>query len=238
MSSESPIGTSLADRSSVSISEERRENEPHIVYSSTEENLLAEKFLDPEIFYRAQLEIPQVNLAFTATSEVSDLVGGVLEIQATAKKFFETVHTWMPIVSKNKFSAKLLNRLSHTRGELFLLVLSMKLCCSCVTTSKTALYRVTKQLYFEIEGSGILSILVLQSGILITLYELGHGVYPAAFLSVGCCARYATALGVDESIIYPCPRTRPWDDEEERRRVWWSILVLDRFVISTIFMMY
>ncbi len=57
----------------------------------------------------------------------------------------------------------------------------MKLCSSHVTTPKTTLYRVTKQFHFDVE-TGILSIQVLQAGILIALYEIGHAVYPAALL--------------------------------------------------------
>ncbi|KAJ5781970.1 N-terminal binuclear Zn cluster-containing/DNA binding domain-containing protein [Penicillium psychrosexuale] len=228
VSSKSPIDSSITDPASIPISEIRREDEQRIISESAESTVLAERFLDPEVFHRAQLEVQSLDPAFAITNEVSDLVGGLLEIKATAKKFFETVHTWMPIVSKNQFTAKLPNRLAHRRAELYLLVLAMKLCHANVSADKRGLYRAVKQLYFEVELSGILSILVLQSGILIAIYELGQGIYPAAFLSVGCCARYATALGFNNSIISPSSMVRPWDEEEERRRVWWSILVLDR----------
>lgn len=159
------------------------------------------------------------------------MVGSIPDIQATARAYFDSVHTWMPIVSKTNFSENLLNRLSHRRAELFLLTLSMKLCSMVgVTTPQTILYRTVKELYFSIESSGVLSIQILQSGLLIALYEMGHALYPAAFLSVANCARYSTALGIDKVVDDTYVGQLPWHEKEEHRRVWWAIAILDRFV--------
>ncbi|KAG8416292.1 hypothetical protein J3458_006885 [Metarhizium acridum] len=186
--------------------------------------------MDPELFAFAQLELPKLELESLITDDVEALVGDVQDIQATIQFFFETVHTWMPIVSKNGFSQSLIKRMTHQRAELFLLVLSMKLCSSRVTNARTNLYRTARRLYADIERSGTLSLLVLQAGILIALYEMGHGLYPDAYLSVAQCARYGTALGVDKTIISREMGTTTLPDLEEARRVWWSILVLDRFM--------
>lgn len=167
------------------------------------------------------------------TAAVADLVGGMSDIQATANLYFETVHTWMPILSRKLFFSNLLHRLSHRRAESFLLILSMRLCSAQVTTPRTRLYRTVKQLYAEIEASGALSFQVLQASILIALYEMGHSVYPAAFLSVGLCARYATTLGINTNPASLHAKKLAWLEEEEHRRVWWSLAILDRFVLRT-----
>lgn len=108
----------------------------------------------------------------------------------------------------------------------------MKLCSSHVESAETDLYRVVKQFYFDVESCGTLSIQVLQAGVLIALYELGHAIYPATFLSVGGCCRYATALGLDKDVSSRGYSKLPWIEEEEHRRVWWSLLILDRYVLS------
>lgn len=95
-------------------------------------------------------------------------------------------------------------------------------------SSRTALYHATKHFYVVVEDS--LSILVLQAGILVALYELGHGIYPAAFLTIGSCARYAYALGINVSQRVSTKRVITLVEVEERRRVWWALVVLDRFV--------
>lgn len=208
---------------------ERSNGNKVIELESSDAILLSERFLDPELFEQAQLELPKLHLDSLLTDEHVELVGNVRKIQETAEHFFKTIHVWMPIISRIQFSRLLLNRLSHKRTELFLLVLSMKLCSARTETSRTALYRTTKQLSVDVESCGALSLPVLQANVLITLYEFGHGIYPAAFHSVAQCARYATAIGVDKTI---CSKQRnlahKWDDLEECRRVWWSILVLDR----------
>lgn len=109
-----------------------------------------------------------------------------------------------------------------------MLVLSMKLCCARITTPKTPLYQAVKQLYFDIEFSGILSVQVLQVTVLIAIYEVGHAIYPAAILTVGRAARYAASLGIDTTARPPKAMKLPWIEEEECCRIWWSIVILDR----------
>ena len=87
-----------------------------------------------------------------------------------------------------------------------------------------------KQFYVQVERSCTFSLLVLQAGLLIALYEVGHGIYPAAFLSVGACARYAQALGIKSNGSMSAKRVLSLVEVEEHRRVWWAIVILDRFV--------
>lgn len=162
------------------------------------------------------------------TKDVSDLVGDVSHIKAISDKFFDSVHEWMPIVSKTRFLANLVSWLTHKRAELYLLILSMKLFCDQVSVPKTPLYQITKYLQFRVENSGGLSLQVAQASVFIALYEMGQGIYPSAFFSVAGCARYAIALGLDKSIQVPEISGVCWNELEERRRVWWSILTMDR----------
>ncbi|KAK1240459.1 hypothetical protein MKX07_004487 [Trichoderma sp. CBMAI-0711] len=170
-------------------------------FPSGNTSFIAERFLDPDVFSRAHLTV--INVEVPVTNDIAQLVGSVMDIQATSAQFFKSVHTWMPIISKPHFCANLLNRLTYQRAELFLLVLSMKLCCARQKTWNTPLYETVKLLYFKIETSGALSVLVLQAAILIALYELGHAVYPAAFLSVGSCARYLNLSDPKRHLITP-----------------------------------
>lgn len=186
-------------------------------------------FIDPEVFRIAQMEFPRVNMSVQQV--IGELAGSISDIQSSSTTYFNTVHKWMPIVSKRQFYATLLHRMTTRRAELLLLTLSMKLSSSNVEVAETDLYRAVKQLHFEAESCGTLSILVLQAGVIIALYELGHAIYPAAYLSVGRCARYAIGLGLDQTASTVGEMKLPWNEEEECRRVWWSILILDRLVI-------
>ncbi|KAL6693689.1 N-terminal binuclear Zn cluster-containing/DNA binding domain-containing protein [Trichoderma pleuroticola] len=222
-----PVGKSFVDPPSA-VLVEKKQDVRQLSFPSASSSFIAERFLDPEVFSKAQLKV--VNADVAVTDDIAELVGSVLDIQAASAKFFQSVHLWMPIISKPQFCANLLNRLTYKRAELFLLVLSMKLSYTRIKTWNTPLYETVKLFQFKIEASGVLSTLVLQASILIALYELGHGIYPAAYLSVGSCARYATALGIEKSILSSSAAQGQWIEEEERRRMWWAILVLDRYL--------
>ncbi|KAM6506559.1 hypothetical protein FSOLCH5_013533 [Fusarium solani] len=68
--------------------------------------------------------------------------------------------------------------------------------------------------------------------ILVALYEYSQAIYPAAWMTVGACARYADLLGItsdreDWDLMDKCTT---WTEAEERRRVWWGIYTLDRVI--------
>jgi hypothetical protein len=64
--------------------------------------------------------------------------------------------------------------------------------------------------------------------LLIVLYEAGHGIYPAASISMASCARVARNLGLHK--IRSKPLSENGDDLGEKRRTWWAIHNLDRYV--------
>ncbi|KAL6904072.1 hypothetical protein GGI43DRAFT_310128 [Trichoderma evansii] len=233
----SPISSLLTDRSPGSGSAENSGASPNYYESlhlaplhPTGANFLTERFLDPEGFRSAQLKVPEPDVDYLITKDVSDFVGDVANIKAISDKFFDSVHEWMPIISKIQFLANLVSSLTHKRAELFFLILSMKLVCEQGSSSRTPLYQVTKQLQHKIENSGVLSLRVVQASVLIIIYELGNGIYPSAFLSIASSARYACAVDVDKSIQHREISGISWPELEERRRAWWSLLVLDRFL--------
>ncbi|KAL7933862.1 hypothetical protein V8C35DRAFT_302609 [Trichoderma chlorosporum] len=188
-------------------------------------------FLDMVIFRQAQLEIPRPGLA--VPMYVSDFLGGDEKARPMVATFFSNVYPYMPCISKTWIYRHLLSPLSPVHADASLLLLSIQLINWIPTESsnpKTPMYIAAKQFFFELENTGCLSIRVIQAGLLIALYELGHCIYPAAYLSVGACARHGVALGLDKDIKQGNTTGLPWDNTEERRRVWWAILILDRFI--------
>ncbi|KAL2203389.1 hypothetical protein CC79DRAFT_1222671 [Sarocladium strictum] len=81
--------------------------------------------------------------------------------------------------------------------------------------------------------SGAVSLRLIQSLVLLAAFEVGHALYPAAYLTVGTAARLATIIGL-RSTKYS---TQPWSAaleswrlREEKRRLWWAIFLLDRII--------
>ncbi|KAF2099952.1 hypothetical protein NA57DRAFT_75453 [Rhizodiscina lignyota] len=94
---------------------------------------------------------------------------------------------------------------------------------------KTSSYLAAKYLLVDLEAAGIPTVETLQALMLITLYEIGHAIYPAAYMSVSLCARMAIALGMDKVTLASCTEMHVLEFEK-RKRMWWTALLLDRYV--------
>lgn len=67
---------------------------------------------------------------------------------------------------------------------------------------------------------------------LLSLYELGHAIYPTAYLTLAQATRMGTLMGLQSKtktsrLFTPA---NSWTLREEQRRTWWAILILDRYV--------
>lgn len=94
--------------------------------------------------------------------------------------------------------------------------------------SFTNLYLHTKTSIVSAEVLGINSFLIIQSRILVTLFEVAHGFYPAAYISIGATVRAADALEVHPLVG---GLHNHYSDEQRREHtvlIWCGILILDR----------
>ncbi|KAL6802590.1 transcription factor domain-containing protein, partial [Trichoderma sp. SZMC 28013] len=161
------------------------------------------------------------------------LLGTEDSIRSFTSEFFRTVHKWLPIVSKKYCHEYLISFPAACQPEIVLLLCCMKL----LTTSadgesfepRSSLYVATRRLSNELEDMGIFSLQALQAKVLLAYYELGHAIYPAAYLATGYCAKYGITLGLHNT-SFQAEATFSPDEIEQRRRTWWAILVLERFI--------
>ncbi|KAB5578180.1 hypothetical protein GE09DRAFT_1088782 [Coniochaeta sp. 2T2.1] len=213
---------------------------PHNLIPVTESSgaAAAVSFIAPHVFQLAQLAMPRHNPLIPM--EVAAHIGDTPSTRSMATVFFKTIHIWMPIISKKRFFIRILNPLSQRGPECSLLILCMKLCCTPPSSDsgdgRSPIYSAAKRFHFEVEAAGVLSVHVLQATVLIAIYEMGQAIYPAAFLTVGACARYGMALGIHElgqDVTGGAERQCSWLETEELRRAWWAVLVLDRLLNIT-----
>ncbi len=96
----------------------------------------------------------------------------------------------------------MLNPLWEAGPDLALLFLCMKLMITRpqegLESAQHPIYTAAKRFLALMESSGMTSLLVLQSYILVALYEIGQAIYPAAWMSVGACVRYGLLLGIHD----------------------------------------
>lgn len=189
-------------------------------------------FIDSDLRAHVNASAPTQDIPIPAN--VTHHLGDWSQMAHIRFQYFETVHTWMPIISKVR-----LERLAETtrhvqlRPDFALLLLSMKLVQevppNALGAVQAPLYVAAKEFSCALDIAGIHSLLKLQANLLITVYEMGHAIFPAAYMSIGHCATQAIALGIHNStapqILQP---PRNWIDWEERKRVWWLVIILDR----------
>jgi hypothetical protein len=190
-------------------------------------------FLDQRFFTHLRWSLPPVSIA-VPNDMVHVLIDEYEQPQGMERlvfRYFDAVHSWMPVIGKIR-----MKRVLHRCGDSLQADTAFLLCCmklllhipqSSARPETLPMYRVIKSFNLELEIAGLLSLIVIQGEILIAVYELGHGIYPAAYTTVAQCARHAISLGIhnQESPQF----LRHWVDWEERIRVWWFILMLDRY---------
>jgi Fungal specific transcription factor domain len=184
-------------------------------------------FLDKDMFQRSLVEIPRMD--FQVSSDILNLNGSTDNVREVASMYFHLVHPWMPFISRKLFYDQLLSPLMPLRAESSLLFACMQLAISLPHSSnpRTSAYLTVKVELFRAEIAGVLTLRLLQAWVLVSLYEIGHAIYPSAYMSIGTCARYADALSITAS-RESCPDTpRNWVGTEERRRTWWAVRILD-----------
>jgi hypothetical protein len=163
---------------------------------------------------------------------------GLLTPEDAISAYCRGIESWFPIVSVSRLRSRLLITWDEAPLDVMLLCLSIILLTTTPPSSPEdvnepsefkPLYYYTKNIIASIEGLGINSFPVIQSRILVTLFEVAHGFYPASYISIGATIRAADALGIhpgaEISSYYPL------DDEAKREEtvlIWGGILILDR----------
>lgn len=145
------------------------------------------------------------------------------------------------MISKKRLYSELTSSNPDTRAGNALFLLSMKLCTgrplqSADNSSLYAdneLYSAARQCIFCAESGGYVSLRLVQSLVLLAVYEMGHAIYPAAYLTVGRAARLAMVIGLHNTKLATQLFVLPdmWSLREEQGRTWWAIFVLDKYKV-------
>ncbi|KAJ5611976.1 hypothetical protein N7510_005170 [Penicillium lagena] len=194
-------------------------------------NLYVQAFyLDSDVWSSSELTRQPNNIILSA--EVLAYLDNVDDIK---RKYFNSAHVWMPIISKMRFDRLTHSGVGRIRPDVALLLLCMKLVSGGMAEDENKpsdLYMTAKQVCVTLERDGLLTLRSLQASLLLAVYEVGHAIYPAASLTLGRCVRQGTALGLhNKDAPQLAGKLRSWVDWEERQRGWWMIVILDRFIV-------
>ncbi|KAL4874321.1 hypothetical protein BJY04DRAFT_225143 [Aspergillus karnatakaensis] len=150
-------------------------------------------------------------------------------------EYFASIQPWLPFMSEKRLARRLDNGRPETDLGLALRLTCMKLSSMSPSTWEEALsfplYHKAKALLSLAETACLVCLDLVQAALLIAVYEIGHGIQPAAYLSISHAARLGIVLGLHDREHAPQLFKPPdtWTLREEERRTWWAIIILDRF---------
>ncbi|KAI1077714.1 hypothetical protein F5B20DRAFT_572169 [Whalleya microplaca] len=188
-------------------------------------------FLDSEAFTKL---LPSDCSHFTNIGTFSlDLS---LEAHTLYEEYFSAIHPWLPILSTKRIRRSMLETGLAADGVSTLLFLCMKLVSEPLPPDTPAaanhLYGSVQEILLKIENACLPSLQLLQSIILLSIYEIGHAIYPAAYLRVGHATRLSIMMGFHDRkhAAQLFMGTVTWTAREEERRAFWAVFCLDRIV--------
>ncbi|KAH8805147.1 hypothetical protein F5884DRAFT_859763 [Xylogone sp. PMI_703] len=159
------------------------------------------------------------------------------DIRTFIEKYFTTIHCWLPIINKKKFYRRLITLQTAPNAEFAMLLLCVYLSIQLPDRENNqvpthgALYNMVKFFYSFLQAARKPSLVLVQCGILIAIYEHGQDMSQAAYLSIGTCASMGHALRLHkneylEALEGHDSTTTP----EEAVRIWWGVIILDRVI--------
>ncbi|KAF2671267.1 hypothetical protein BT63DRAFT_453667 [Microthyrium microscopicum] len=204
--------------------------------SSREVDQVTAFFLDRDVFQEKGYSKTPISVAVPDHCQTWLTRGFNRQVERKNDVFWagyaQSWQTAFPIISKARFDERFADSSRHT-PDFIALMLAMQLGTDRKDTHEGVygLYQNVKQWCQSLEAHGMISLLLLQTYMLIALYEVSHAIHPAAYLTIGHLVRLAELLQLQQ-----CNNphrlngaSRHWLSVEEERRAWWGIYILDRY---------
>ncbi|OQU94685.1 Fungal specific transcription factor domain-containing protein [Cladophialophora immunda] len=184
---------------------------------------------------------------FTADSVKNAIVHrlGSLTLEDSLSTYHREIEPWFPIISTTSLHNRL-TQTCNTWGEvpldIALLCISIILVATppsaspenehCLSDFKST-YCQVKTWISSTEVLGLNSPQIAQARVLATLFEVAHGLYPAAYISIGATVNAADALTLHPGAAPRSPHSTGDENNwkrEESALIWCGILILDRYI--------
>jgi hypothetical protein len=151
------------------------------------------------------------------------------DLPALFENYFLSVHEWLPMISRKRLIYADPFSQDACHG---LVLLCIKICTikpKNSSQSQEPSYVLAKSLCSAAESAGLISLRLIQSLVLLAVFEYSHAIYPACYLTISRAARLGILMGWhDRDAQQLFKLGDSWSIREEQRRTWWAIFVLDR----------
>lgn len=156
------------------------------------------------------------------------------DVGIVCSTYFNTLYEWFPIIPSRDIYDRIATLSTGPSPEFALLILCVHLITkidrlSCDCQAMMHHYLTARRFYSLVASSGRISKELIQSGVLIALYEYGNAMADTAYVSVSGPGRMALILGYDKTLSEEgCDEVVSETEAEEQRCIWWCIIVLER----------
>ncbi|KAI9726996.1 MAG: hypothetical protein M1834_008578 [Cirrosporium novae-zelandiae] len=159
-------------------------------------------------------------------------------LEKVAETYFATTHTWLTTLYKKRFYERLEGFRSNHDAEFAMLLLSMHILGKCwsnqsaeVDDTARSIYITAKCMFSTLQSLRRPSLDMVQSGLLIAIYEMQDNALESAYLTIWSCTVMGYDLGLHQN-AHPGLCEAPLQSWalEEKRRIWWGVLIADRIL--------
>ncbi|KAJ4184413.1 hypothetical protein NW767_013171 [Fusarium falciforme] len=171
-------------------------------------------------------------------------------IEELLDAYFENIHPWVPILHETRFRHRLADSKHRDQSFIILhaiLVAALRLVDvtkPCVSILDIDMEERRSRNYVLLNGMSDLTLENLQALVIIAFIDIGQGETSKAWSTIGSLARTAQYLHLSvedtdfaepAALLSNLPRLPPpenWIEEEERRRLFWNVFLLDSWNVS------
>ncbi|WYZ41771.1 hypothetical protein EsH8_V_000666 [Colletotrichum jinshuiense] len=176
---------------------------------------------------------------FTAGQIMQLLAARGVDWKASIKSYFCTVNTWLAVIHPGVWerrcgAARVDANITDPDLALIILCIHLLTIWNCDEFSSTAmlehpLYQAAKRIWVLRKAFSKPKIELVQCGVLISLYELGHGDITRCYQTFGDAASIGRVLGLKPGKYDKEEEDIPADPEEEQSRsLWWALFIMDK----------
>ncbi|CAN9407444.1 unnamed protein product [Alternaria sp. RS040] len=163
-------------------------------------------------------------------------------LEAIVAAYFSRVHPWIPMIHQARFLQRF--SIEQQRRKLSVVIQAMILAASKFVSGSQGGHVEQARRWVVCTAMETLSLESLQALTILAFDDIGNGQASKAWAVIGSMTRTVEYMGLaqeqEDSELHPfcqayacLENTGDWTEEEERRRVFWNVFLLDRFCSVT-----
>jgi hypothetical protein len=183
----------------------------------------------PEYQSQADFDLSVSTTAFAVLEEAH------VQFDRMTTKFFHSVHSYLAFIHQPRFEKRVEASKVRADAEISVLLLSMKLVAEPLNYAQSGadprqnpVYFAAKHLHKLVHRSKGPSLDLVQSGILLCLYEHNAALSDTAYKTLGDCTNMSRLIGLNASNVkteFGVPHMAAY--QEECRRTYWALISMD-----------